>query len=41
MLAKYGESLNSVIYFATLPYKCKDASVNKIEETTIKGKSLM
>lgn len=38
--AKYGESLNSVIYFATLPYKLQDASVNKkfIEETTIKGK---
>ncbi|MFC6267824.1 DUF6503 family protein [Frigoriflavimonas asaccharolytica] len=37
---KYGESLNSVIYFATLPYKLQDASVNKkyIEETTIKGK---
>lgn len=38
--AKYGESLNSVIYFATLPYKLQDASVNKefIEEITIKGK---
>ncbi|AWG20722.1 hypothetical protein FFWV33_03785 [Flavobacterium faecale] len=38
--AKYGESLNSVIYFATLPYKLQDASVHKkyIEETTIKGK---
>lgn len=37
---KYGESLNSVIYFATLPHKLQDASVNKkfIEETTIKGK---
>ena len=37
--AKYGESLNSVIYFATLPYKLQDASVNKefIEETIIKG----
>ena len=37
---KYGESLNSVIYFATLPYKLQDASVNKkfIEETTIKDK---
>lgn len=37
---KYKESLNSVIYFATLPYKLQDASVNKkyIEETTIKGK---
>lgn len=36
----YGEALNSVIYFATLPYKLQDASVNKefIEETTIKGK---
>ncbi|SEA17132.1 hypothetical protein SAMN05443667_102200 [Flavobacterium gillisiae] len=37
---KYGESLNSVIYFATLPHKLQDASVNKkyVEETTIKGK---
>lgn len=37
---KYGESLNSVIYFATLPYKLQDASVHKkyIEQTTIKGK---
>ena len=37
---KYGESLNSVIYFATLPYKLQDASVQKkyVEETTIKGK---
>jgi hypothetical protein len=37
---KYGESLNSVIYFATLPYKLNDASVHKkyIEQTTIKGK---
>jgi len=32
-------ALNSVIYFATLPYKLNDASVNKtfIENTTIKG----
>jgi hypothetical protein len=38
--AKYGESLNSVIYFATLPYKLQDASVTKsfIEEATVKGK---
>jgi hypothetical protein len=37
---KYGEALNSVIYFATLPYKLQDASVNKkfIEETAIKDK---
>ena len=37
---KYGETLNSVIYFATLPYKLQDASVHKtfVEETTIKGK---
>ena len=37
---KYGESLNSVIYFATLPHKLQDASVHKkfVEETTIKGK---
>jgi hypothetical protein len=38
---KYSEAINSVIYFATLPHKLKDASVNKefIEETKIKGKS--
>lgn len=38
--SKYGESLNSVIYFATLPYKLQDASVTKtfVEEATIKGK---
>jgi hypothetical protein len=32
--------LNSVIYFATLPYKLQDASVTKtfVEEATIKGK---
>ena len=37
---KYSEAINSVIYFATLPHKLKDASVNKefVEETTIKGK---
>ena len=37
--AKYSEAINSVIYFATLPYKLQDASVNKkfIEEITIKG----
>ena len=37
---KYGEALNSVIYFATLPHKLQDASVHKtfVEETTIKGK---
>lgn len=40
---KYGESLNSVIYFATLPHKLQDASVHKkfVEETTIKGKNTM
>jgi hypothetical protein len=27
--SKYSESLNSVIYFATLPYKLQDASVTK------------
>jgi hypothetical protein len=37
---KYSETLNSVIYFATLPHKLHDASVNTkfVEETTIKGK---
>ncbi len=36
---KYTEALNSVIYFATLPYKLNDAAVNKkfIETTSIKG----
>jgi hypothetical protein len=39
-IGKYSEALNSVIYFATLPYKLQDASVNRkfIEETTIKEK---
>ena len=37
---KYSEALNSVIYFATLPYKLEDAAVQKkfIEEITIKDK---
>lgn len=36
---KYTEALNSVIYFATLPYKLNDVSVNKkyIEEMTIRN----
>lgn len=36
----YGESLNSVIYFATLPYKLLDDAVNKKYQGTskIKGK---
>jgi len=35
----YGETLNSVIYFATLPHKLSDASVNSKHEgqQTIKG----
>jgi hypothetical protein len=39
-VGRYSEALNSVIYFAMLPYKLQDASVNKkfIEETTIKEK---
>lgn len=38
---KYAESVNSVIYFATLPYKLQDAAVNKAYkgETSIKGKN--
>jgi hypothetical protein len=38
--SQYSEALNSVIYFAMLPYKLQDASVNRkfIEETTIKDK---
>jgi hypothetical protein len=37
---QYAEALNSVIYFATLPHKLQDASVNKkfIKEIIIKGK---
>lgn len=37
-VAKYSEALNSVIYFATLPYKLSDAAVNKVYRgnTTIK-----
>ncbi|MCW2119297.1 DUF6503 family protein [Flavobacterium sp. 7A] len=37
---RYSEALNSVIYFATLPYKLQDASVHKkyIEQKTIKSK---
>ena len=38
-IAKYTEALNSVIYFATLPFKLQDAAVNKSYEgrQTIKG----
>jgi hypothetical protein len=38
--SQYSEALNSVIYFAMLPYKLQDTSVNRkfIEETTIKDK---
>ncbi|HDZ14798.1 hypothetical protein LCGC14_1150270 [marine sediment metagenome] len=38
-ITKYTEALNSVIYFATLPYKLQDAAVNKSFEgrTTIKN----
>lgn len=37
--SKYGESLNSVIYFATLPHKLNDIAVNKTYkgEVQIKG----
>ena len=40
-LAKYRESVNSVIYFATLPHKLQDPAVNLAHEgtTIIKGKS--
>ncbi|CAL2062262.1 conserved hypothetical protein [Tenacibaculum sp. 190524A05c] len=39
--SRYGESLNSVIYFATLPYKLKDKAVNKtyVGEVTIKNEN--
>ncbi len=38
--SRYSQGVNSVIYFATLPHKLKDKSVNKkyIGETTIKNK---
>jgi len=38
---KYTEALNSVIYFAILPYKLSDAAVNKayVDNTKIKGQS--
>jgi hypothetical protein len=39
--SQYSEALNSVIYFATLPYKLQDFSQQKfIEETTIKDKQV-
>ena len=40
-IAKYTEAVNSVIYFATLPYKLQDPAVNLAHKgtTTIKGKS--
>lgn len=39
MAGKYQESINSVIYFATLPHKLQDASVNKsyLGADTIQG----
>lgn len=38
-IAKYSNALNSVIYFATLPYKLNDTAVHKenVGETVIKG----
>ncbi len=38
---RYSQGVNSVIYFATLPHKLKDKSVNKkyIGETTIRNKN--
>ena len=40
-VVKYVSSINSVLYFALLPYRLNDASVNKtyIGESTIKGKA--
>lgn len=40
-MAKYTESVNSVIYFATLPYKLQDPAVNLAHKgtTTIKGQN--
>lgn len=39
--SSYSNSLNSVIYFATLPHKLQDGAVNKkyVGKTTIKGKN--
>ena len=39
--SRYGESLNSVIYFATLPYKLNDKAVNKkyVGEVSIKDEN--
>lgn len=39
--SRYSEALNSVIYFATLPYKLNDGAVNKkfVETQTIKGET--
>ena len=39
-IAKYGEALNSVVYFATLPHKLNDKAVNKVYEgqTEVKGR---
>lgn len=39
MVFKYRESINSVIYFALLPYRLNDPAVNKeyLSETEIKG----
>lgn len=38
-IARYGNSLNSVIYFATLPHKLNDSAVHKeyVGETSIEG----
>jgi len=40
-IAKYTEDVNSVVYFATLPYKLNDKAVNKtyVHSTTIKGQN--
>ncbi|NAS30785.1 hypothetical protein GTQ40_07370 [Flavobacteriaceae bacterium R38] len=40
-VTRHYEALNSVVYFATLPHKLNDASVNKTYKgsTTIKGKT--
>ncbi len=40
-ISKYSQALNSVIYFATLPYKLQDKAVRKVYkgETRIKGQN--
>ena len=40
---RYGNSLNSVVYFVLLPYPLNDPAVNKeyVGETTLAGETLL